>query len=53
MMIGWCSHAEAGWKVFQGMLGHTLFNEVEHLDGLYQQAFNRICNQVASSITST
>ena len=28
------------------MLQHSLLKDAEHLEGLYQQAVNRICNQV-------
>ncbi len=34
------------WDVVQGMLKHTLLKEAGQLDGMYQQALNRICNQV-------
>ena len=32
----------------QGLLNHTVIEEVEELDGMYKQAFDRIINQVAS-----
>ena len=32
----------------QGLLNHTVIQEVEELDGMYKQAFDRIINQVAS-----
>ena len=32
----------------QGLLNHTVIQEVEELDGRYKQAFDRIINQVAS-----
>ena len=30
----------------QGLLEHTVISEVEELDGMYKQAFDRIINQV-------
>ncbi|BDA46467.1 probable chaperone protein DnaJ at N-terminal half [Coccomyxa sp. Obi] len=36
-------------KVLQGMLQHTLLKEAGQLEGMYQQALNRICNQVTGS----
>ena len=30
----------------QGMLCHTVPEDAQHLDGLYQRAFDRLCNQV-------
>ena len=30
----------------QGMLNHTVLADARHLEGLYQRAFDRICNQV-------
>lgn len=35
-----------GGVAVQAMLDHTLLPAVERLEGPYQQAFNRICNQV-------
>ena len=32
--------------IWQGMLQHTLLKEAGQLEGMYQQALNRICNQV-------
>ncbi len=30
----------------QGLLNHTVLEDAQHLDGLYQRAFDRLCNQV-------
>lgn len=36
----------------QGLLNHTVVEEVEELDGMYKQAFDRIINQVVCMIVS-
>ncbi|KAL3137318.1 hypothetical protein ABBQ32_006858 [Trebouxia sp. C0010 RCD-2024] len=36
-------------SVLQGLLNHTVIQEVEELDGRYKQAFDRIINQVVGS----
>ena len=32
--------------LWQGMLHHTLLKDAGKLEGMYEQALNRICNQV-------
>lgn len=34
------------------MLQHSLLKDAEKLEGIYQQAFNRICNQVGAAKSS-
>ncbi|KAL0035404.1 hypothetical protein WJX77_005166 [Trebouxia sp. C0004] len=36
-------------SVLQGLLNHTVLDEIEELEGMYKQAFDRIMNQVAGS----
>ncbi|KAK9906520.1 hypothetical protein WJX75_003297 [Coccomyxa subellipsoidea] len=36
-------------ETLQGMLHHTLLKDAGKLEGMYEQALNRICNQVAGS----
>ena len=53
LIVGW-QHLLRGLPVcclevasaVQAMLDHTLLPAAERLEGPYQQAFNRICNQV-------
>ena len=36
------------WKIWlQGLLNHMVLDEVEELEGMYKQAFDRIMNQVS------
>lgn len=35
--------------MMQGLLNHTVLDEVEGLEGTYKQAFDRIMNQVTNA----
>lgn len=38
------------WKIWlQGLLNHMVLDEIEELEGMYKQAFDRIMNQVCNA----
>ena len=46
----WCLRSRLWNQWLQGLLNHTVPDEIEELEGMYKQAFDRIMNQVCAAV---